>query len=138
MPSEPDRVYIAKQDRALYDKLALEVPSDKMRLKDWFLLAVATGLAQNVHSELESREDFVRAEYFTERDMSLMKAAAFKGAGSIDAVQTLSGLFGWAEKYAHAGIQILSNMIDESSYEGFDKLLEEELVTGAPQNLAVD
>ena len=137
MSNKRDRVYIAREDKPLYERLHKEAMGKGKGNKELFLLAVATGSRCGVPRPFEKREEYVRAEYFNERDLALLSALAVQHEkGNIDIVSNRDEVFAIAEQYAHAGIRLLAEMIDSSSHEGFEKRFEKDLheaFAGIPQ-----
>lgn len=127
MANDPDRMYIAKEDKELYNKLGEESIGKGKTNKDLFLLAMATGCRNDVLRSFEARQEYVRAEYLNDRDLALLNAAAVGKTGSVEVVCNRSEVFAIAEEYAHAGIRILADVIDSSPHEGFEKRFEKEL-----------
>lgn len=127
MGTKRDRVFMSQDDRERYEKLKQEAVGRGRDSKELFLLAVATGLRNQVRRPLETRHEFVRTEYFNDRDMALLHAAAVSETGDLNVIGDRSAVLDVAEEYAHAGIRLLADMIDGSPHEGFEKAFEKEL-----------
>jgi len=107
MAAIPDRVYIDKEDRALYEKVenANVLEFKKKGRKEQFLLAMAIGT----------------------QDDALMNAIAVYETNSPDVLSNKEEVFKIAEEYAHAGIKLLVDKIETTEFTSFHRQFEKEL-----------
>ena len=129
MIKEQDRLFIDKEDRKLYSRLNSEdMLNEKSRdRKEQFIFALSYGFKNNVKRPLVNKEGFIRSDYLTEFDQALIKAVAIYDSKSIDILNSINDIYTIAEQYAHAGIKLLVDKIEQSSLVSFDKLLEKEI-----------
>ena len=127
MPKIPDRVYIDKKDRELYNKLAEEeIFDEKTTRKEQFLFAMAVGFNNQLRLPLETREGFFLTKDLRPEDEALMYAVAIYDEGP-EILSNKEKVFKIAEEYAHGGIKILTDMVKSLPYGSFYKKLEKDL-----------
>jgi hypothetical protein len=133
MPDIPDRLYIDKDDRQLYDELDLE---DMLKLrekggrrtrKEQFILAMATGLKNGVKRPLVTKEGIFFVKDLRSEDEALIGAVALHDSGSVEVLGSKQEMYRIAEEYARAGIRLISDMLRSVPNGTFDKCLEREL-----------
>jgi hypothetical protein len=119
-----DRVYISTEDRDKYEKLKKEVSflGDK-DAKDLFLFAFVYGVRYNSKKTLTKKDGYFRTEYLKDEDKALLKIVAIFHE-SFDILNEMDKVLDLAEKYAHAGIDILINELKSKSIGTFEKKLE--------------
>lgn len=133
MGKTPDRLYIARTDRDLYEKLNSE---EMFKFKDkggtrtrreQFLFAMAIGFRNSVRIPLETREGFFLTKDLHPEDEALLNAVALAETNSCDVLLNRQEVFQIAEELAHAGIRLLVDKISGTSFGTFEKKLEKEL-----------
>jgi hypothetical protein len=129
MANSPDRLYIEKADRDLYDNdiITKEILYGKTR-KDQFLFAMAIGFKNKVKRPLESREGFFLAKDLHTEDEALIDIVAIYDNDSVDLLQKREEVFKIAEEYAHAGIRLLYDEATSGQPGSYFKKLELDLV----------
>ena len=141
MANIPDRLYIAKGDRDLYDgmnkegMLKFKDPGGTRTRKEQFLFAMATGFKSGLRRPIENRDSggFFLSKDLRGEDMALLNAVALADTGSPEVLVDRPEVFRIAEEYAHAGIRILADKVDSTSFGSFEKKLEKELRALASQ-----
>lgn len=130
MAKFPDRLYIDKSDRKLYDDdtLNIEIFSGKTR-KEQFLFAMAVGFKNKIKRSLDSREGFFLAKDMHSEDEALLDAVALHDKGYAEILSDREEVFKIAEEYAHAGIKLLSNEVTSGQPGSYIKKFEVELFT---------
>lgn len=128
MAGIPDRLYIDKADRALYedDSVENEVFTG-VENKDRFLFAMAVGFKHRVRRPLDTREGYLRAEYLRPEDEALIDALALLEGKSPDVLADRKEVFRIAEEYAHGGIRLLHGAVTSGQPGSYLKRLELEL-----------
>ena len=127
MSKIPDRLYIDKTDKELFDSEILnEVFSGKDN-KDKFLFAMSIGFRNDLKYTLQSREGYVRAEYLQLNDEALIDSLAIYDSQSVDVISDRERVFKIAEEYARGGIRLLYDKLTSSQPGSYIKKLESEL-----------
>jgi len=128
MANLPDRLYIDKADRVLYDNDIInnEILYGKTR-KDQFLFTMAIGFKNKVKRSLESREGFFLAKDLHTKDEALIDIVAVYDNGSVDLLHKREDVYRIAEEYAHAGIRLLYDEVSSGQPGSYFKKLELEL-----------
>jgi len=130
MPKTPDRLFVGKRDRELYDHdaIAREIGAGRTR-KEQFLFAMAIGFKNKLKRPLDAREGggFFLAKDLHPKDMALLDAVAICDTGSADVLMDGEAVFRIAEEYAHAGIKLLYDEVTSGQPGSFWKRLECEL-----------
>jgi dnd system-associated protein 4 len=131
MSELPDRINIDKKDRELYNKLdqeeILRYKGGRRTRKEQFLFAMAYGFKNKIRRPLETKEGFFLIKDLNPEDETLLNAVAIYETGSVKVLSNRAEVFKIAEEYAHAGIMLLCNKIESSSFGSFEKQLEKEL-----------
>ena len=124
----PDRLYVDKEDRELYDHDTVknEILRGRTR-KEQFLFAMAIGFKSQVKRPLGTREGFFLAKNMRPEDEALIDAVAIHKTGSADVLSDREVVFRIAEEYAHAGIRLLYDSVTSGQPGSFFKKLEVEL-----------
>lgn len=126
---EPDRFYIRKSDIEDYKRLKeRDSPLEKKSNKDLFILALSIGYFEGIKLELDNKEGFVRTEYLSEKDKSLISALAVAEEGNLDVLLDKKKVYSIAEEYAAGGIKQLKDMVFSGGYASFSKLLESAMI----------
>ncbi len=127
----PDRIYIDKKDRILYDKLdheeILRFKGGNRTRKEQFLFSMAIGFKNNIDQPLKNKDGFVLIKNLQPEDEALLNSIAINKTNSVDILTDKSEVFKIAEEYAHAGIRLLFDKIESAPLGSFDKQLEKEL-----------
>jgi hypothetical protein len=128
MSKIPDRLFIDKADRKLYDHDALqsEIFAGKTR-KEQFLFAMSIGFKNQVHRPLDTREGWFRTEYMNNEDETMLDMVAVNHTGRVDVLSNREEVFKIAEEYAHAGIRLLHDEVTSGQPGSFSKKLELDL-----------
>jgi len=126
----PDRISFDKNDRELYNKLdSEEMLSHRYRTrKEQFLFAMAIGLLHEKRFPLKNREGFFLAKDLHPEDIALLNAVAVFDEKSDEVLADKRKIFLIAEEYAHAGIILLTEKLETSSYGTFEKHIEKEVI----------
>lgn len=133
MSKVPDRIYIDKRDRELYNKLDHEEmlkhkdKGGKRTRKEQFLIALAIGIINKIRRPLKSKEGWFLIKDLKTEDKSLIDAIAIYKTHSVEVLSNRGEVFKIAEEYAHAGIRLLVDKINSLSYGSFDNQFEMEL-----------
>ena len=101
----PDRLFVDKKDRDLYDNDSLkkELFAGRTR-KEQFLFAMSIGFKNQVHRSLDTRENFFLVKDMHVEDEAMLDMVAIHHEeGSIDVLLSREKVFNIAQEYAHAG-----------------------------------
>lgn len=130
MESEPLTLGMGKTDRSVYNEILESSQLKKGRLlnKEVFLLAAVLGFkkGQRIHIKGD-KESYFRVETLKEGDIALMDAIAIKETENLDIINNKKEVFTIIEEYAHAGIQILKDMVFDKDSGSFIKKFEADL-----------
>lgn len=129
---EPDRLYIKKSDFDDYKRL-IEEKDSPLHGKDnkyLFMMAMCIGFHEGIKTELPvgNKKDYVRLEYLTDKERSIIKALAVAEEGNLDVLLDKKKVYSIAEQYAATGIKLLKDKVFSGGYGSFSKKLESELV----------
>jgi dnd system-associated protein 4 len=124
---EPDRLYIEKADRELYNEIKGEDMFSGKDTRELFIIAAAFGFKNKIRKSFQNREGYVRTEYLTGKDKALLYAIALKEADSVDILSNKEEVFKIAEEYAHGGVRILHDSIGSTQFGSFSKQFEKML-----------
>jgi len=144
MANTPDRLYIARGDRGLYDEvnkegmLKYKDRGGTRTRKEQFLFAMATGFKSALRQPMKSRDGggFFLSKDLHDEDVALLNAVALADTGSPQVLLDRAEVFRIAEEYAHAGIRLLADRVGSTSFASFEKRLEKELRELAKQRRA--
>jgi hypothetical protein len=128
MSKVPDRLYINKNDRDLYNKLIEEKMFNGRSNKELFLFAMAIGVKNGVPIDTDFNEGFIRAEYLNPEDEALLNAVALWHKGNPEVLTDKSEVYRIAQKYAHGGLRLLVDWIENTQYGTYEKHLEKILL----------
>ena len=127
----PTRVFVSKKDINNFKVLQQEKDSPfyKKDNKSVFLMAMTLGFHNKQKTPLNKREEFVRMEYFSQDDKSLMKAIAIQSSEKeLKVLLDPQEIYSIAEQYATGGIGYLKNLVFGGQYGSYVKKLESDLV----------
>jgi len=131
MQDIPDRIFIDKKDRDLFNKLdqedMLKFKGGRRTRKEQFLFAMAIGFKNDICYPLETKEGWFNTRDLQPEDEALINAIAVHKAGSVEILSHRAEVYKIAEEYAHGGIKILCDKIKSTALGTFDKMLEKEL-----------
>lgn len=122
-----DRLYIGEGDRDLYDHLVEEWILRDTTRREQFLLAMAYGFGNDVRRELEQRDEFFFRKDLRPGDEAILDAVAIEAEGSAEVLADKERVLSIAQEYAHAGIRLLADEIESSSFGSFEKQFEKGL-----------
>jgi len=125
--SEPDRLYIAKEDRELYDKLQGKWIFKGRSKKEQFVFAMAFGFGKGVRRVIERREEFFHRPDLRLEDKAILDIVAIQTEGSLSILLNIEQVFQIAQEYAHAGIQLLNDEFESSPLGTFEKKFERDM-----------
>jgi len=128
----PDRIYIDKKDRMLYNKLdqvnLLRFKGERGRTrKEQFIFALAIGFDNNLSIPLETKEGWFNTRDLQPEDRMLFNAIALYKQKTEEVLLNEIDIFKIIEEYAHVGIKILCDKVKSTQFESFSKRLEKEL-----------
>jgi len=127
MASAPDRIYMDRADRELYDRLKNEPMFENRSRKEQFLLAMAIGFRNGAKREFSKKENLFLLKDCRAEDEALMFAVAVADTGDAKVVVDRARVFEIAEQYAHAGLKLLIDKVESAAYGGFEARFEKEL-----------
>ena len=120
----PTRVFVSKKDIGDFRVLQQEKDSPfyKKDNKSVFLMAMILGFHNKQKIPLNTREEFVRMEYFSQDDKSLMKAIAIQSSEKeLKVLLDPQEIYSIAEQYATGGISDLKKEVFGSMYGSYVK-----------------
>jgi dnd system-associated protein 4 len=128
MKSEEPRVLnIRKSDKEDYKRLMeKDSPFAGKDDKDLFLMAMIMGFCEGSRIPLDKKESYVRIEYLTDREKSIIKSIAVADEEDLNILANKRRVYSIAEEYAAGGIKLLKEKV--FGYGSFMKKLEAELV----------
>ena len=130
--TNPDKLFMDKADRKLYEELAQNSEALKRRnRRDQFFYAMCLGFKNGVSRPLSSREALFNAWDLRPEDEALMDAVAIHETGSTDVLTDRVRVFKIAEEYAHAGIRILHR------YRWFGRAIPEGLTCSTTESASL-
>lgn len=127
----PTRLFVGKKDIDDFRFLqqAKDSPFYKKDNKSVFLMAMILGFHNEQKIPFDKREEFVRMEYFSQDDKSLIKAIAIKRSEEgLKVLLDPQEIYSIAEQYANGGIGYLKNLVFGSQHGSYVKKLESDLV----------
>ena len=124
----PDRLYIDRADRDLYDDETLKSEVfGRRENRDQFVFAMSLGFKHGVRRPLNTRDGFFLAQNLRLEDEALIDAVAIHETGSAEVLTDREAVFRIAEEYAHAGIRLLHDEATSGQPGSFFKRLELDL-----------
>ena len=127
MSQIPDRLYIHKEDRKLYEMLDEEGLLKRTR-KEQFMFVMAFGYHNKIKRHLETREGLFLTKDMRLEDEALINAIAINDVDSVEILSNKEEVFKIAEEYAHAGIRLLYDKIKSTQFGSFEKQFEKKIV----------
>ena len=127
MKNNPDRLFIDKKDRKLFNTLKKEIFKD-IQNKDQFLFAMSIGYKNNAKRVLDSKEGFFLSGYMNLEDKALINSIAIAEKGSIDVLDDTELVYSISQEYAHGGIRLLHDEATTQQYGSFIKQFEKEII----------
>lgn len=127
----PDRVYIRKADRSVYDQLNNKMKSSpfyKKKNRVLYMAALVIGFTDAERLELTSKEGYILLESLEDVDKAIIKAIAVAEEGDLNALVDKEKVYTIADEYAAGGIQLLKDEILGGGYGSYIKKLESRLV----------
>ena len=121
----PTTIDRAEDDIEKYNFLAKENLFKDFQNKDYFLLALAFGYANELRAPIEKRASggFFRAETMSPEDWMIIKSVAIEEE-SEDILKEPEEVFNIVEEYAHGGIKLLVEQLKSISFGSTNKCLE--------------
>lgn len=124
----PDRLYIRESDRETYNQLLDRVsPFADKDNKHVFIMALIVGFREKRRVKLDKRFGFIRSEYLSREEESIIKAIAVAEKEDLDILLDKKKVYSIAEEYAAGGIRLLKEEVT-SSYGSYIKRLESDLL----------
>lgn len=131
MSSEPDRLYIRRKDKEIYDRiLGSGSPLSRdlgFENKDIFLLAMSLGHRVKNRRALDKRLGYFLSKNLDDEDTAVMCALAVAEEGDLAVLFNQKRVFSIAEEYAAGGIRLLQDKV-QSGMGSFSKRFESELI----------
>ena len=136
MADDPDRLFIKKTDRSIYDEI-LENSDLKVRSNiDIFLLATIIGFKKGQRISIKgSKDGYVLTYTIKEEDRILMNAIAIYETKNEEVIENQKEVFEIVEEYAHAGLTYLREMVFDKERGSFLKKFESYLRDIIPSKL---
>jgi len=130
MPKFPDRFYVDKKDKEIYDRLEIfkekEGEQDKKTRREQFMFAMAMGFINKVRQPIKNKENFFLAKDLRYDDEALINSVALFN-NDVEILLKKEEVFKIAEEYAHAGLKILDDKIQSISFGNFWKIFEKDI-----------
>lgn len=124
-----DRIYVDKRDLDDFNKLKEKgSPFENSQNKDVFLAAMVVGYHEGGRIGLKNKEGYVREEYLTDEERTLIRAIAVSAEGDLNVLLDEQKVYSIAEEYAAGGISLLKMRILSGEYGSYVKKLESELL----------
>jgi hypothetical protein len=123
----PEKIYIAKTDKEKYEKLEKEGFFEDRNHKDQFLLAMGFGVKNKVHRSFKERHEFFWRKDLGIEGETLISAVGIYFAYDVDILTDMQKVYGIAEEYAHAGIDLLYNKMESQQVGSFWKQFEKDI-----------
>jgi len=130
MKKKPDRLCVDKEDLADFRMLLEEKDSPlyKRENKDVFVMAMTTGYKNGARLPLKTREGFIREEYLSVEERSIIKSIAIQQDKNLSILLDMEKVCQIAEEYARGGIKYLKDSVFQKSHGAYPKRLEAELL----------
>ena len=110
-----------------FDRL-LEKDSPIKGNKRVFIMAMIKGFMLKNRLKLKKKHDFVRIEYLSPEEKSIIKALALYESKDLNIYSNIKEIYSIAEEYASGGIQDLNEEIFGKQHGTYVKRLESQLV----------
>jgi len=129
MSITPDRLHVAIEDRKIYEKIRdFDEIFKKKNNKEIFIFAMAYGFKNQARVPFNKKEGFFLEKDLKPYDISMLNAVALYETNSVDALLDKGEIYRISEEYAHAGIRLLVDQIDNLEFVSFWKKFEKELL----------
>lgn len=125
-----DRLMIGKTDRSVYTEIleSSQLKKGRLQNKEVFLLSAVLGFQKGQRIPIKGgKEGYFLVDRLKEADLALMDAIAIKETESLDIINDKKEVFNIIEEYAHAGIQLLGDMVFDKDSGSFIKKFEADL-----------
>lgn len=123
----PIILYIDESLKNDFDRL-LEKDSPIKGNKRVFIMAMMKGFAMKNRMKLKKRKDFVRVEYFSSEEKSIIKALSLAETKDLNIYSSPKDIYSLAEEYASGGIKYLIEEIFGKQHGTYIKRLESQLI----------
>lgn len=128
MTIDVEKFYIDSTDRPIYDRLEKEFPK-KMSKKDLFMFALITGYKNKKNDlKIDKKAEFFWSYNLKPEDEIIIKSVAIAEKNSIEILQNDEEYVDIVQNYAHGGILILKEKLEQ--YGTFIKYVEKEIEDG--------
>lgn len=131
-----DRLYISQEKEEAFRTIGTISPFKELNLsaKSIFIIAAIFGSKNRVRKELKKRKEYVRMEYLTQEDRSLLKALAVKEKRTLDVLLNPEEIFVISEELASCGIDFLKSLVSSLEDASVEKRLERLLLEEFQKN----
>jgi len=116
---------LVKDFERLLDK---DSPLKGRENKHVFILAMMTGFIADHRMKLDKKKSYIRLEYLTEREKSVIKAIALHDEKNLEILADPQKMYSIAEEYASGGIKYLKDEVFSTHHGNYIKRLETKLV----------
>jgi hypothetical protein len=123
----PIILYIDESLKNDFDRL-LEKDSPIKGNKRVFIMAMMKGFAMKNRMKLKKRKDFVRVEYLSSEEKSIIKALSLAETKDLNIYSNPKEIYSLAEEYASGGIKYLIEEIFGKQHGTYIKRLESQLI----------
>jgi len=131
-----DRIYVDKKDIADFNRLKeRDSPFANCQNKEVWLAAMVIGFNEGGRIPLKNKEGYVREEYFTDEERTLIKSIAVATEENLNVLLDEQKIYSIGEEYATGGIAILKAKVFSGEYGSYIKKLESELLRKFRENV---
>ncbi|TRZ49256.1 MAG: hypothetical protein D4S01_08990, partial [Dehalococcoidia bacterium] len=124
-----DRLYVDRKDVDQFNRLKeKDSPFAGCQSKTVFFAAMILGYKNGTKIELDKRKEYVREEYLTDEDLTIIKSIAIAETGNLKILLDKKKVFAIAEEYATGGISLLFQNVFGEEYGSYTKKLESKLL----------
>jgi dnd system-associated protein 4 len=120
------QIYISKEARALFDNMKRLPDFKHFENKDFFILAVLFGYANNKKKPLKKQDrtqsGFTRERYLSDKDKDIIKSICVEDKNDLCIVNDTPALFSIGEEYANGGISFLKDFVFDNPADFSKKL----------------
>jgi hypothetical protein len=130
MRKKPDRLFVEKNELKNFKLLQEEKDSPlyKKENKDVFMMALMMGLKNGARLPLRNKEGFIREDYLSNDEKSIIKAIAVNAEENLSVLLNLEKIYQIAEEYAAGGIKYLVDSVFKKQHGSYATRLETELI----------
>ncbi len=96
--------------------------------KHVFILAMMTGFSEGHRMKLDKKKSYIRMEYLSEKEKSVIKAIALHDEKNLEVLADPQKIYSIAEEYASGGIKYLKEAVFTAQHGSYIKRLETKLV----------